>query len=108
MGQLHDRMEQDLVLESFSPDTIRNYLLYCRKFAAFLCGHQRNRGRQHPPVLSCTRWSSKNWSYNSYRQMYSALKFLYTVTLKRPGEVGRLPFPQGANPPLPNVFTPQN
>ncbi len=35
MGQLRDRMEQDLKLKSFSPATIRNYLLYCRKFAAF-------------------------------------------------------------------------
>ena len=35
MGQLRDRMEQDLKLRGFSPATIRNYLLYCRNFAAF-------------------------------------------------------------------------
>src|SRR4029077_20895376 len=35
MGQLRDRMEQDLKLKGVSPATIRNYLLYCRKFAAF-------------------------------------------------------------------------
>ena len=35
MGQLHDRMEQDLKLRKLSPATVRNYLLYCRKFAAF-------------------------------------------------------------------------
>jgi len=35
MGQLHDRMAQDLVLRNLSPATRRNYLLYCRKFAAF-------------------------------------------------------------------------
>ena len=35
MGQLRARMEQDLKLKGFSPATIRNYLLYCRKFAAF-------------------------------------------------------------------------
>jgi hypothetical protein len=34
MGQLRDRMEQDLKLKRVSPATIRNYLLYCRKFAA--------------------------------------------------------------------------
>ena len=34
MGQLHDRMEQDLILKGFSPATRRNYLLYSRKFAA--------------------------------------------------------------------------
>jgi hypothetical protein len=34
-GQLRDRMEQDLTLKGVSPATIRNYLLYGRKFAAF-------------------------------------------------------------------------
>ena len=34
MGQLRDRMEQDLILRKLSPATRRNYLLYCRKFAA--------------------------------------------------------------------------
>jgi hypothetical protein len=33
MGQLHDRMAQDLVLRNLSPATARNYLLYGRKFA---------------------------------------------------------------------------
>jgi hypothetical protein len=35
MGQLQDRMRQDLTLRRFSPATVRNYLLYCRRFAAF-------------------------------------------------------------------------
>ena len=35
MGQLHDRMAQDLVLRNLSPATARNYPLYGRKFAAF-------------------------------------------------------------------------
>jgi Phage integrase, N-terminal SAM-like domain len=35
MGQLRDRMAQDLTLKGVSPATRRNYLLYCRKFAAF-------------------------------------------------------------------------
>ncbi len=33
MGQLHDRMEQDLILKGFSPATRRNYLLYARRLA---------------------------------------------------------------------------
>jgi hypothetical protein len=41
MGQLRDRMEQDLKLKGVSPATIRNYLLYCRKFAA-TCVPRRN------------------------------------------------------------------
>ena len=32
MGQLHNRMEQDLILKGLAPTTRRNYLLYCRNF----------------------------------------------------------------------------
>jgi hypothetical protein len=35
MGQLRDRMEQDLILKGFQPATRRNYLLYGRRLAAF-------------------------------------------------------------------------
>lgn len=34
MGQLRDRMEQNLVLRGLAPSTRKIYLLYCRKFAA--------------------------------------------------------------------------
>ena len=34
MGQLRDRMAQDLILRGLAPTTCKTYLLYCRKFAA--------------------------------------------------------------------------
>ena len=34
MGQLRDRMAQDLILRGLAPTTSKTYLLYCRKFAA--------------------------------------------------------------------------
>src|SRR5439155_1616721 len=39
------------------------------------------------------------------RQVYAALKFLYSVTLGRPGEVTRLPFPRRQPSPLPRVLS---
>ncbi len=33
MGQLRDRMAEDLVLRRLSPSTSKTYLLYARKFA---------------------------------------------------------------------------
>jgi hypothetical protein len=35
MGQLQDRMAEDLRLRNFSPATCRNYLLYARRLAQF-------------------------------------------------------------------------
>jgi hypothetical protein len=50
MGQLRDRMEQDLILKGLQPATRRNYLLYGRKLAAFY--------RRSPEelVTVMTRW----------------------------------------------------
>ena len=39
MGLLHERMAEDLRLRGLSPSTGSNYLLYCRKFAAFYMRH---------------------------------------------------------------------
>jgi hypothetical protein len=90
MGQLHDRMAQDLVLRNLSPATRRNYLLYCRKFAAF---YRRSPAELDEAdirafLLDCIE--VQRLSYAAYRQIYAALKFLYTVTLKRPWQVDRI------------------
>lgn len=104
MGQLRDRMEQDLILKRLSPATRRNYLLYCRKFAAHY--------RRPPEELAEAEIRAylrhlidvEQVSYGSYRQVVAALKFLYTVTLARPWEVERIPFPQHHRPRLPEVL----
>ena len=35
-------------------------------------------------------------AYATYRQILAALKFLYTVTLDRPWEIERIPFPSSS------------
>jgi hypothetical protein len=48
MGQLRDRMEQDLKLRGLSPATSRNYLLYCRHRLTFLAFRKRLRPHASP------------------------------------------------------------
>jgi len=105
MGQLRDRMEQDLKLRRFSPDTIRNYLLYCRKFAAFYMRSPEQLGAADVRAFLLHQIEVEQLAYASYRQVYSALKFLYTITLNRPGEVSRIPFPKRQPQALPKVLT---
>jgi integrase/recombinase XerD len=104
MGQLHDRMAEDLVLRNLSPATRRNYLLYCRKFAAFSRRSPADLGEDdiRQFLLHCIE--VQKLSYAAYRQIYAALKFLYTVTLQRPWQVQRLPFPKNRVRPLPVVL----
>jgi site-specific recombinase XerD len=105
MGQLRDRMEQDLKLKGFSPATIRNYLLYCRKFAAFFMRSPEELGAAEVRTFLLHQIEVEQLAYTSYRQVYAALKFLYTVTLGRPAEVCRTPFPKHRRGALPRVFT---
>ena len=94
MGQLRDRMEQDLVLRRLSPATRRNYLLYCRKFAAHYRRRPDELGESEIRTYLLHLIQVEQVSYATYRQIVAALKFLYTVTLARSWEVERIPFPR--------------
>jgi site-specific recombinase XerD len=94
MAHLHDRMEQDMILRNLSPATRRNYLLYCRKFVGHYMRHPEELGGDEIREYLLHLMQVELVSYSTYRQNYAALKFLYTVTLSRPWEVSRIPFPR--------------
>lgn len=103
MGQLRDRMEQDLTLKGLAPSTRRNYLLYCRKFAAHYRRSPEELGEPEIRQFLLHAMQVDQVSYETYRQILAALKFLYTVTLGRSWEVERLPFPKHRHKKLPEV-----
>lgn len=105
MGQLCDRMEQDLKLRGLSPSTRRNYLIYCRKFAAFFMRSPAELGSAEVRAFLMHHIDVEQVSYAAYRQMYAALKFLYSVTLGRPEEVSRVPFPRRRPNALPKILS---
>lgn len=104
MGQLRDRMEQDLILKGFAPSTRRNYLLYCRKFAAHYRRSPEELGETEIRTFLLHTIQVEQVSYPTYRQILAALKFLYKVTLGREWEVRCLPFPKYRQPALPRVL----
>jgi hypothetical protein len=73
MGQLRDRMEQDLKLKGVSPATIRNYLLYGRKFAAFYMRSPKELGASEIRAFLLHQIEVEQLAYASYRQVYAAL-----------------------------------
>jgi site-specific recombinase XerD len=105
MGQLHDRMEQDLILRGLRPATRRNYLLYCRKFAAFFMRPPEEMGAPEIRQFLLHQIEVQKRCYDTYRQIRAALKFLYTVTLNRPWEVAHIPVPKRPPRRLPAVLT---
>jgi integrase/recombinase XerD len=106
MGRLHERMAQDLRLRNFSPATQRNYLLYARKFAAFFMRSPEELGEADIRQFLLHQLEVKRLSHEAYRQIYAALKFLYTVTLGRAWAVERIPFPRQRQRLLPVVLHP--
>jgi hypothetical protein len=103
MGQLLDRREEDRKLRGLSPATRRNYLLYCRKFAAFSRRSPEELGEAEIRQFLLHHIHVEQLSYETYRQVLAALKFLDTVTPGRAWEVARIPFPKRRRHELPQV-----
>jgi integrase/recombinase XerD len=105
MGQLRDRMEQDMILRRLRPTTRRNYLFYCRQFAAFFRRSPEQLGEAEIRQFLLHHIQVRQGSYQTYRQVRAALKFLYTVTLKRSWEIESIPVPRRGGRRLPEVLT---
>ena len=94
MGQLRDRMEQDLKLRNVSPATRKVYLLHARRFVAHYGRPPTELGEGEIRRYLLHLMEVEQVSYETYRQNLAAIKFLYTVTMGRPWEVKYLPFPK--------------
>ena len=91
MGQLRDRMVEDLKLAGYSPATRRVYLHYGKAFTKHFGRSPREMGENEIRSFLLHLLEVRKLSHNTYRQCYAALKFLYRVTLKRPFEIESIP-----------------
>ena len=98
MAELRDRMNEDMKLKGYSPATRRNYLIYCRKFVAFFGKSPLEVGESEVREFLLYQIEASRVSRATYRQMLAAIKFLYTVTLGRPWDMERIPFPRREPP----------
>ena len=91
MGQLRDRMEADLKLAGYSPSTRKIYLLYARLFAKHFKRSPEEMGEAEIRAFMLHLVEKRRVSPGTYRQVRSALRFLYFQTLRRPVDVEWLP-----------------
>ncbi len=94
MGQLRDRMEEDLKLGGYSLSTGKIYLLYARLFAKF---HRRSPVEMSEPEIRqylLHLVEERQVSRPTFRQVRAGLTFLYTVPLRLPLEVEHLAIPR--------------
>jgi integrase/recombinase XerD len=84
-------MEADLKLAGYSASTQRIYLLYARLFAKYHMRSPAEMGEEHIRQFLLHMVEERKISRETYRGVRASLIFLYTVTLRRPTEVGYLP-----------------
>jgi integrase/recombinase XerD len=104
MGEVRDRMIEDLRFAGYSASTRRIYLLYAKKFSAYFGRSPEILGETEVRRYLLHLLDERKLSHDAYRQAYSALKFLFTVTLKRPFDIPCLPRQRSPHP-LPSVLS---
>ncbi|MBW1688413.1 MAG: site-specific integrase [Deltaproteobacteria bacterium] len=91
MGQLRDRMKADLKIAGYSDSTRQIYLIYARKFVEHFWRSPAEMGADEVRYYLLHLIEHRGASRGTIRQVRSALRFLYAVTLNRPVEVDWLP-----------------
>ena len=94
MGKLHDQMKEDLLLRAYSPHTQRAYLRCVRHFAQHFMRSPEEMGEGEIRSFLLHLVRNRKASPATHGMYVSALKFFYTVTLKRAGVVKDIPHPK--------------
>lgn len=94
MKTLKQRMKEDLQLRGLSLRTQESYLFQVTRFARHYGRLPDKLGQKEVKEYLLHLINEKHVSYATLAQTYSALKFIYEVTLDRPGEVTRIPYPK--------------
>ena len=87
MGQLRDKMEADLKIGGYSPNTQRIYLRHVRNFAAYFMRSPAELGADQVREFLLHLVEERGASRETIGQVRAALRFLYVVTLNRPVEI---------------------
>jgi integrase/recombinase XerD len=91
---LKHQMKEDMQLRGLSPRTQKTYLFQVTRFAQYYKRLPDKLGEKEIKEYLLYLLNEKAVSYSTLTQSYSALRFIYEVTLKRPWEVERIPYPK--------------
>ena len=106
MGKLHDQMKGDLLLKAYSPHTQRAYLRCARHFARHYMRSPEEMGEQEVRDFLLHLVRDRKASPATQDMYVNALKFLYTITLKRPEAVKGISHPKRPKT-LPVILSPE-
>jgi integrase/recombinase XerD len=104
MGQLHDRMAEDLKLSGLGEMTQRLYLRYVERFAAHYMRSPDQMGEREVREYLLHLIRVRKAKAATLRLYIAALKFFYDRTLRRPEVMQYIAWPK-ADRPLPNILS---
>jgi len=106
MGKLHDQMRDDLLLKAYSPHTLKAYLNCVRHFVKHYMRSPQEMGEKEVRDFLLHLIRDRKASPATQDMYVNALKFLYTVTLKRPEVVKDISHPKRPHT-LPVILSPE-
>jgi site-specific recombinase XerD len=104
MGKLREKMLSDLELRNYSVKTRAEYIRCAARFAAHFWLSPKEMGEDEIRRFLVHLVRVRQVSPSVLKMHVAALKFLYRVTLNRPEEVERIPYPKIPKT-LPDVLT---
>jgi len=97
MEKLIEKMQQDLLIQSYSPRTIEAYLWHVKQFTQFYSQNLDKLGEEEIRKYLYHIKTVRHYSSSNLSQAFSAIKFLYRETLKMPLELKTLKGPRHAH-----------
>lgn len=94
MGQLRDKMIEDLTLKNLKPATHRAYLRCARDFAAHFRRSPAEMGEAEVRQFLLVMLEERKVKAATHQMYVAALKFLYGTTLKRPEVMADIAWPK--------------
>jgi site-specific recombinase XerD len=93
MGAVYEKMKADLKLRRYSARTEKSYLYYAARFVRHFGRPPAQMGKVEIREF-LTMLEGRGESGSSLKLYVAAIRFLYAVTLERPGEVEHIPWPR--------------
>jgi len=104
MGKLRDQMVSDLLLRNYSPKTLQAYTGCMLRFVKHFHRSPDLMGESEIREFLLHLVEERKASPSLRKMFVAGIKFFYRVTLNRPGEVERIPYPKIPKT-LPDVLT---
>jgi integrase/recombinase XerD len=93
MGAVYEKMKADLKLRRYSPRTEKSYLYYAARFVRHFGRAPATMGKAEIRKFLLAL-QERGESASSLKLYVASIRFLYAVTLERPGEVAHIPWPR--------------